>query len=65
MAEFCLDCAKEYLRLSDSQLDTAILSREKELCEGCGKEKRVIEELYAPLWKRILYRGRRRGEQNQ
>lgn len=42
MAEFCLGC---FNRLNRSRLteQDAVLSREEELCEGCGRICRVVE----------------------
>ena len=44
MAEFCRDC---FLRIEgDYRLaDRIILSRDLDLCEGCGKWRRVVEEI--------------------
>lgn len=42
MAEFCLDC---WNRLNKEKLTErdVILSREYDLCEGCGEFRRVVE----------------------
>lgn len=42
MAEFCLDCWNE---LNDTHLTErdVILSKERDLCEGCGEPRRVVE----------------------
>jgi len=41
MAEFCLDCWNK-LNETDCSKCEVILSRELELCEGCGEMKRAI-----------------------
>lgn len=47
MAEFCLDCWNEMNGRKDTAAEY-ILSKELELCEGCGKYKHVIE--YPRRW---------------
>ena len=44
MAEFCRDC---FLRMEgdDRLANRIILSRDLDLCEGCGEWKRVVEVL--------------------
>ena len=42
MAEYCKKCAKEVLGFTDAELRRGVFSREHELCEGCGKMKRVL-----------------------
>lgn len=42
MAEFCLACWNEINGTDDTEADY-VLSRELELCEGCGRWKRVVE----------------------
>lgn len=54
MAEFCLECFNEYV-LPDGyrkrREKDVTLSREPELCEGCGKIKPVvILDRPAPFW---------------
>jgi len=53
MAEFCKSCAKIILGLSESQLDRATLSKEPELCEGCGEYKPVVVSLHPTLHDKI------------
>ena len=50
MAEFCLDCWNKLNETADSEA-VYILSREAELCEGCGEYKPVI--LAERLWPQI------------
>lgn len=45
MAEFCKECAKNVLKMSDKQLANAVWSRDTDLCEGCGKRKPVLVSL--------------------
>ena len=43
MAEFCREC---FLRMNgDSYTNRIILSRDLDICEGCGHWKRVVEEI--------------------
>ena len=42
MAEFCLDCWNRLNRERLTERDV-ILSREYDLCEGCGEVRRVVE----------------------
>ena len=42
MAEFCLDCWNRMNRAHWTERDY-VLSRERDLCEGCGKFCRVVE----------------------
>lgn len=41
MAEFCLDCWNKINETNDSP-QKYLFSDEPELCEGCGKQKKVI-----------------------
>ena len=41
MAEFCLDCWNKINGTNDSS-QKYLFSDEPELCEGCGKQKKVI-----------------------
>ena len=41
MAEFCVQCWSELNEINDPP-EAYILSRELDLCEGCGEWKRVI-----------------------
>ena len=50
MAEFCLDCWNKMNEMKDPPCGY-ILSRELDLCEGCGEYKRVI--VVERLWSRI------------
>ena len=69
MAEFCLDCLRK-LDGVNYQREEFVLSRELELCEGCGQWKRVViaERAYLPFaalvdWiGEVVYRIRNRGE---
>lgn len=42
MAEFCLDCWNRMHRTHGTERDY-VLSREYDLCEGCGEFRRVVE----------------------
>lgn len=42
MAEFCLDCWNEINHFQKTEKDY-VLSKELELCEGCGRLCRIIE----------------------
>lgn len=42
MADFCIDCWNK-LNSTDYPPSKFILSKDLDLCEGCGKYKRVIE----------------------
>lgn len=42
MAEFCKDCFEKYLTPDRSVVDHVILSKDPELCEGCGEYKPVV-----------------------
>lgn len=42
MAEFCLDCWNRLNKEALTERDV-ILSREYDLCEGCGEVRRVVE----------------------
>ena len=42
MAEFCLDCWNKIYGKNYTEKDY-VLSRDLDLCEGCGEFKRVIE----------------------
>lgn len=56
MAEYCKDCFKKWN--PDVDEHRLILSRETELCEGCGQLKPCVERI-APKnswWVRLLHR---------
>lgn len=42
MAEFCKDCFAKYISPTPCVVDHAILSKELDLCEGCGEYKHVV-----------------------
>ncbi len=50
MAEFCLDCWNKLNEINDSPR-RYVISRELDLCEGCGEYKRVI--VAERLWSRV------------
>ncbi len=56
MAEFCLDCWNRINKTNDPPRKY-VISKEPELCEGCGTYKAVIlfrrrsYPLYVALWK--------------
>ena len=41
MADFCLDCWNKINKTNDSEREY-VLSKDTELCEGCGEWKRVV-----------------------
>ena len=45
MAEFCLDCWNEINECELSE-HTCVLSKDFELCEGCGQMKHIVETPY-------------------
>lgn len=49
MAEFCLDCWNRVNGTKDPP-EKYVLSREYDLCEGCGEWKRVIIRLRWLYW---------------
>ena len=49
MAEYCKECAKNVLLLSESELRRAVWSKELDLCEGCGQMKRVLVKIRPPI----------------
>ena len=51
MAEFCLDCWNQINHRRDTERNW-VLSKEPDLCEGCGQWRRVI---VAPRIHRLLY----------
>lgn len=60
MAEFCLECFNEYV-LPDGyrkrKEKDVTLSKELELCEGCGELKHVVVyDRPKAIWRRLLPR---------
>ena len=53
MAEFCKDCAKKDLGMTDKELKHAVMSDEPELCEGCGEIKPVVVRIRPTLGEKI------------
>lgn len=51
MSEYCLDCVNRIWKSHLIERDF-ILSRDLDLCEGCGEYKHVIVRL---RWNKILY----------
>lgn len=48
MAEFSEEC---YRRLNNDYSSSLKLSKEEDLCEGCGEWKKVVDEVgYGPLF---------------
>lgn len=55
MAEFCLECWNRMNEINDSP-KKYVLSKELELCEGCGEWKTVvIAERTAYYWYKLRY----------
>lgn len=53
MAEFCLECWRR-LNEKDYPPEMYVLSRELDLCEGCGEYKNVIVRVRSPLGQQIM-----------
>lgn len=49
MAEFCLDCLNRLEKKQYTEKDI-VLSEELDLCEGCGKWKRVVIRFRFKWW---------------
>ena len=49
MAEFCLKCWNGFNDRNDTERDV-ILSEELDLCEGCGKYRRVVVTMRRNKW---------------
>lgn len=50
MAEFCLECFAKLVASGDDA-KRAIVSKELDLCEGCGKMKHVVQSISGlPPW---------------
>lgn len=61
MAEFCVDCWNEINETKDPS-EKFVLSREKELCEGCGELKRTITAIRRTWWiRKLLFRDSAKG----
>ena len=60
MAEFCFDCFKEMMETEDKQWQY-VLTDEPELCEGCGRYKRVVvRERFLSQLKKVLFPKRKK-----
>ncbi len=55
MAEFCLDCWNRINRKKERSIKY-VLSKETELCEGCGKYKRVIVRVHKPFNMQLFFK---------
>ena len=53
MAEFCKDCAKNILKISEKDLAYAIFSDDLDICEGCGRMKPVLITTHPTLGARL------------
>ena len=55
MAEFCLECWNKLNEVNDTPR-RYVISREYDLCEGCGEYKQVIikERLWSMLQKNFI-----------
>ncbi len=53
MATFCLDCLNRMNQTNDSE-KMYVISKHLELCEGCGKLKRVVIMKRQNIFLRIL-----------
>lgn len=53
MAEFCKDCVKECVGLSDKELKRIVLSKDLDFCEGCGQWKPVVVKVRATFWEKV------------
>lgn len=54
VAEFCVDCWNK-LNETDDPKSCFVLSRELELCEGCGEWKRVVVRVRGGFLWHILF----------
>ena len=53
MAEICEEC---YRKMNNDYKSNLKLSKEKDLCEGCGEWKRVVNRVgYGPLFPYISF----------
>lgn len=43
MAEFCLDCLREFEPNANGR--NSVLSKDYYICDGCGKSKRIVVSL--------------------
>ena len=60
MAEFCFDCFKEMMETEDKQWQY-VLTDDLELCEGCGRYKRVVvRERFLSQLKKVLFPKRKK-----
>ncbi len=53
MAEFCLECLNELME-TEYPANKFIMSKDTELCEGCGQYKRIVIVERVPFSRRIL-----------
>ncbi len=53
MAEFCLECYNKIYREKLTEYDV-VLTKDYELCEGCGQCKNVVIKYRGKLSKNIL-----------
>ena len=55
MAEFCLECWNKMNETKDPP-SRYVLSRNKDICEGCGEYKRVVvaERLWSRVQKKLI-----------
>ncbi|MBQ9980631.1 MAG: hypothetical protein IJP23_06195, partial [Oscillospiraceae bacterium] len=61
MAEFCVDCRNK-LNGTDVPRGEYVLSKELELCEGCGQMKNVVLAERAPMFFRGQFEKIRRRQ---
>jgi|GEM_PF-2170985 hypothetical protein len=54
MAEFCRTCYKKVLKGTEPERHL-VLSKDLELCEGCGEQKPVVVRVRRPAWDGILH----------
>lgn len=62
MAEYCINCAKDYLGFSESELRRAVSSEEPDWCEGCGQWKQVVVEVRPAFREKVVRWLRKRGQ---
>ena len=65
MAEFCKDCARKDLGMTEKVLRRAVMSDEPEKCEGCGQMRPVVVRIKPTLaerWYNLGYRLRNKIE---
>lgn len=58
MAEFCAECARKVLGLRGE----FVMSKESDLCEGCGELKRVVVRVKGETLLQKIFQKQKRGK---